>query len=83
MRHSLLLIPLLFATAPSAVARPIDDNRARCPRPATTPDKATFKRLGELPPAEAFHAVLRSDDDCRGRFVQARDGLGPVPKPRR
>ena len=47
------------------------------PRPVTTPpfpdcrtlhiaeavDKAPFRRLGELPPAEAYHAVLRVGPD--------------------
>ena len=82
MRHSILLIPLLLAATPSAVARPIDDYRALCPKPATTPDKATFKRLGDLPPAEAFRAVYRSGD-CPAPVIQARDRLGTFPKPRR
>ncbi len=82
MRHIVLLIPLLVAAAPPALARPIDDSRARCPKPATTPGKATFKRLGDLPPAEAFHAVLRSSD-CPAPVIQARDRLGTFPKPRR
>ena len=82
MRHSILLIPLLLAATPSAVARPIDDYRALCPKPATTPDKATFKRLGDLPPAEAFRAVYRSSD-CPVRAIEARDRLGTFPNPRR
>lgn len=81
MCRLLLIVPLLLVAMPSAAARPIDDNRARCPRPATAPDKATFKRLGDLPPADAFYAVLRSSD-CRARAIQARDRLGTFPKPR-
>ena len=84
MRCLVMILPLLVMAAASSAAAPsINENRARCPKPATVPEKAAFKRLGELPPAGAFYAVLRSDDDCRGRLVQARDRLGTFPKPRR
>ena len=85
MRTLLAFAPLLllgatgaFAAGPGSGFQP-----DRCPKPAQTPDKATFKRLSELPPANAFQAVLRSDDNCRGKLVQARDLLGSVPKARR
>lgn len=84
MRYSLMSLPILLAAhLPLAAAIPLQDNKARCPKPLSTPEKASFKRLGDLPPAEAFRAVLRSDEDCRGQLVQARDRLAPVPRERR
>ena len=77
MALSALIFPLLLAAAPLSV----DADRLRCPKPVTTQDRATFKRLGDLPPAEAFFAVLRSSE-CRAPMIQARDKLGRVPKPR-
>ena len=84
MRHALAFGPLflLSATIAGAVEPKDGFQSARCPKPAQVPEKAEFKRLGELPPAEAFRAVLRTDEDCRGQLVQARDRLGTVPKPR-
>ena len=82
MLHSMLVLPLMLAAFPSSAARPADDNRAACPKPVTASDKASFSRLGDLPPAEAFRAVIRSSD-CPVSVVQAKDRLGPVPKPRR
>ncbi len=76
---SALAFPLLLAGAiPSANA----SERVRCPKPVTSPDKITFKRLGDLPPAEAFFAVWRKSE-CRSSVVQARDKLGRFPRPRR
>ena len=82
MRLSVLIVPLLLAAVPSIAARPADDIRARCPKPTTALDKAVFKRLGDLPPAEAFRAVYRSSD-CPAHAIQARDRLGTFPKPLR
>ena len=84
MRLSLMILPILMATPlPSTAAKPLQIKSFPCPNPSNTPDKAVFNRLGDLPRAEAFNAVLRSDTDCRGQLVQARDRLGTVPKPRR
>jgi len=85
LRYALAFVPLLVLGATGAFAAGPRDGfqSARCPKPAQTPEKAAFKRLGELPSAAAFRAVLRSDEDCRGRLVQARDRLGTVPKFRR
>jgi hypothetical protein len=85
MRYAIAFIPVMLLGATTAFsASPKNSfDSARCPKPAQSPDKAVFKRLGELPPADAFRAVLRSDDNCRGRIVQARDKLGRVPKPNR
>ena len=82
MLYSLLILPLLLAATPAPPFSTPDANRARCPKPVTTSEKATFQRLGDLPPAEAFNAVWRSSD-CTAPAVLARDRLGPVPKPRR
>ena len=85
MRKALAFVPLLIlgATGAFAAVPGRDFQPDRCPKPVQAPDKAAFKRLGELPPANAFQAVLRSDDKCRGKLVQARDLLGSVPKARR
>ena len=85
MRYSLIFGPLLLLGASGTFAADSRDGfqSARCPKPVQAPEKAAFKRLGELPSAEAFRAVLRSDEDCRGRLVQARDQLGNMPKSRR
>lgn len=83
MRHLATIFPvLLLATASPAAALPVDYTGARCPKAATAPGPATFKRLGDLPPAEAFNAVLRSSD-CPAQTIQARDRLGIFPKLRR
>ena len=70
-----LIFPLLLAAIPSAA----DLSTARCPKPAVAEEKATFKRLGELPPAEAFKAVWRLKQ-CGAPVVLARDRLTPVPR---
>ena len=71
-----LILPLMLAAAPATI---VTD---RCPKSAANSEKATFKRLGDLPPAEAVFAVFRSND-CRAPVILARDKLGPVPKLRR
>lgn len=81
MPHPLLIVPLMIAAAPLSLA-PSTGDRARCPKPATAADKAQFRRLTDLPGAEAFKAVLRSGD-CPATVIQARDRIGPVPRPRR
>ncbi len=85
MRNALAFVPLLLLGAAGAFAASPGSGLQsdRCPKPTQTPDKAAFKRLGELPPANAFRAVLRSNDNCHGKLVQARDLLGSVPKARR
>ncbi len=75
-----LLISMLLAATPTA--GPVDASRDRCPKPAVTTDSARFHRLGDLPPAQASLAVLRSTD-CPAQPVLARDRIGPVPKPSR
>ena len=82
MLHSLLMLPLMLAAFPTNAVRPADDIRARCTKPAIAADKAVFNRLGDLPTAESFRAVLRSSD-CPASAIQARDRLGPLPKARR
>ena len=78
MSFSVLVLPLLLASAPPAATASID----LCPKPTVTAQSATFKRLGDLPPAYATLAVLRSTQ-CPATVVLARDRLGPVPKIRR
>ena len=82
MLHSLMILPLMLAAFPTNAVRPADELRARCPKPAIAADKAVFKRLADLPPAEAFRAVYRSSD-CPVHAIQARDRLGTFPKPLR
>ena len=82
MRLLLLIVPLALAAMPAVAARPIADKLVLCPLPAKAPEKAVFKRLGDLPSADAFFAVFRSND-CPAQLIQARDRLGTFPKPRR
>lgn len=83
MRHFVTVVSLLLISAAAPAAPlPVDDTNARCPKAITAPGLATFKRLGELPPAIAFNAVLRSSD-CPAQTIQARDRLGAFPRPRR
>ena len=82
MRLLVLIVPLALAAMPTVAARPIADKLVLCPLPAKAPEKAIFKRLGDLPPADIFFAVFRSSD-CPAQLIQARDRLGTVPKPRR
>lgn len=75
MRKIAVLIPLLAlgAAEPSVPPPPIETPSAspiapafpdcRTLHTANTNKKATFRRLGELPPAEAYHAVLRAGPD--------------------
>ena len=82
MRLLVLIFPLALAAMPSVAAQRIADKLVWCPTPAKAPEKAIFKRLGDLPPADAFFAVFRSSD-CPVQLIQARDRLGTFPKPRR
>lgn len=75
MRRIAILMPLLAlgAAEPTALPRqplppsvtpiapPFPDCRTL--HVATTDNKATFHRLGDLPPAEAYHGVLRAGPD--------------------
>ena len=72
-----LALPISAATAeapappapePPAVNRPIAATPdAECPKPLAfwgqAPGKAEMRKLNELPPADAFHAVYRMDKD--------------------
>ena len=56
------------APEPSALNRPIAAKPdVKCPKPLAFwgqgPGKATMRKLNELPPADAFHAVYRMDND--------------------
>ena len=75
---STLILPFLLATTPVTAGK----QSSLCPKSAATPDQAAFRRLGDLPPAEAFKAVWRSSD-CSVGPILARDRLGSVPRPRR
>lgn len=75
---STLILPFLLAATPVTAGQ----QSSLCPKSATASDQAAFKRLGDMPPAEAFKAVWRSSDCSVGRIL-ARDRLGPVPRPRR
>ena len=75
---STLILPFLLAATPAAA----NQGATRCPKPVAAPEKATFHRLGDLPPAEAFKAVWRSSE-CAVSPILARDKMGPMPRPRR
>ena len=85
MRTAIAFIPLLLSAATPAFSAGAKDGfqSPRCPKPAQSADKAAFKRLAELPPADAFRAVFRSDSECQGRVVQAHDKLSSSPWSRR
>ncbi len=77
MRAIVLLLPLmaLGAAEPAAtpqpphpaialpISPPFPDCRTSHVARADADDKATFRRLGELPPAKAYQAVLRAGPD--------------------
>ncbi len=63
---SALAAPLLLIGASSSApvaktGRWTLPDQSNCPKPVTLSDKAVFKRLGDLPPANAYQAVLRAD----------------------
>ena len=72
---ALAAIPLSAATAEPPALPPERaptkfvalDAKAKCPKPlafwGAGPGKAEMKKLNELPPADAFHAVYRTDKD--------------------
>jgi len=72
-----LILPIVFAQPATQV--PVVE---LCPKSAATSDKAEFKRLGELPSAEAFKAVWRPSV-CGAPVVHARDRMGRAPRSRR
>ena len=80
VRH-LLIAPLTAAalaapavSAPSPLPSPNDG--PKCPfERARSPDRAEFKRLGDLPPANQYLAVYRLIDGCRADIILAR-GIG-------
>jgi len=81
MRRSFLVVPLLIACGmPAANAAPKGPNGTLCPDPAKAPEPAQFKRLGELPPAEAFRAVYRLNEGCPAQSILASDRLGTFPQ---
>ena len=80
MSLSVLILSSLFAGSPAPV--PTIIGRDLCPKPTVTIESAKFRQLGDLPPAQATLAVLRSSE-CPAPVILARDRLGSVPKPRR
>jgi hypothetical protein len=79
MRHlPALAAPLLLigaSWAAEAGSFRIAD-QSNCPKPAKTPDKAEFKRLADLPPANAYQAVLRSDQRGCIHTIPIRQDIG-------
>jgi hypothetical protein len=82
---ALLAAPTLAADRPSSFSKAYDAMRAGCPAPpgkqfALDPGKPLKPRkLGELPPAEGYQAVLRTDGNgcldpllVRDRLRQSR-----------
>ena len=75
-----LILSGLFVASPTPT--PIISSSDLCPKPTVTTESATFKRLGDLPPAQVTQAVFRPSP-CPVPVVLARDRIGPVPKTRR
>ena len=81
MRRSFLIAPLLILCAGAqSTAAPKANGFSPCPDPAKALQTARFKRLGELPPAQAFRAVYRLDQGCNVQSIPASDRLGTFPK---
>ena len=81
MSRYLLLVPVLVAfVVPEASADPGPVRKAPCPDPTKALEKARFSRLGELPPAETFHAVFRSSEGCPAKALPAHGGRGRIPQ---
>lgn len=83
MTGRLLLASLLIVlAAPGASAAPAPLGKSPCPDLANVASEARFKRLDQLPPAEAFRAVYRLDQGCPVKTVPAGDRLGRGWRPR-
>jgi len=81
MRRLFLIIPaLIVCVAAQAPAVPRATGISPCPDPTKALEMAQFKRLGELPPAEAFRAVYRPNEGCDVQPIPASDRLGKFPK---
>lgn len=88
-----LVLGILLAASVAAGSAPLPAARqAPCPavHPQKTaePDRVGQKKLGELPDAEAYHAVWKEAGGCpidevlqNGRWVDRWSGQ-PAPKPR-
>ena len=79
-----LKVALIAPASAAPPAPPSTPPKSKCPLKRDS-GKAVFRRLGDLPPANQYLAVLRSDG-CRADVVLAR-GLGAngrqTPSPRR
>jgi hypothetical protein len=83
MNGHLLLAAMLIATlAPQANAAPGPVGKPLCADLTKVAEQARFKRLGQLPPAEAVRAVFRTDQGCPVKAVPAGDRLGRAWRPR-
>ncbi len=87
MRRFLIGTALTVALIAPTSAAPPTSTPPKCPFERTRyPDKAEFHRLGELPPANQYLAVVRQIDGCKADIIRAR-GLGangrPIPPTRR
>jgi hypothetical protein len=81
MRRLFLIVPALIVTAAAApITAPKATGFIPCPDPTKALEKAQFKRLGELPPAQAFRAVYRIGEGCDVQSIPASDRLGSFPK---
>jgi len=94
MRNIAIIMPLLAlgAAGPTTPPQPVTPPSVSVIAPAF-PDcrtfhiadvdkKATFRRLGELPPAEAYHAVLRAGPDgCNDPLLVSERVHWPHQKP--
>jgi hypothetical protein len=81
MRRLFLIVPALIVMAAAApTAAPRAKGFIPCPDPTKALEKAQFKRLGELPPAQAFRAVYRVGEGCDVQSIPASDRLGTFPK---
>jgi hypothetical protein len=83
---SAAVLASIAAAAPQAAIRSPDN----CPvtsryEAAQRDDRALFRRLGDLPPADAYKAVLRHNGRCNDPIIAGYDygsPGGPKPPPR-
>ena len=81
MRRFFLIVPaLIVSVATHVTAAPKATGFSPCPDPTKALETAQFKRLGDLPPAEAFRAVYRPNEGCEVQSIPASDRLGTFPK---